>query len=206
VRWKFAPVETPGQLSIDSSGRLYSTTSKLVLDARSGQLLSHGQRTLGATPILATNAGTDAAYSAGRGGLVLAWNRETMQRLWNRAVRPRQAACRGVESPMAYADGRIFVPVANRCSRRGALIALDAASGSTLWERHLPSPDIGCATVSNDVVFTSTDDGVMYGFATRDGKLLWHMRLRTNMDACPAIVGDTLLVGSGPALVAFELR
>jgi eukaryotic-like serine/threonine-protein kinase len=201
VRWKFAPVETPGPVSIDASGRLYTTTSKLALDAQSGRLLRRGRGTLGTTPILATNA----AYTAGTSGHVIAWNRETMQRLWDRAVRPGQPACRGVGSAMAYADDRLFVPVADLCSDRGVLIALDAASGSTLWKRHVPSPDVGCATVSNSVVFTSTDGGVIYAFATRDGRLLWHSRLRASVGACPAVVGDTLLVRSGSTLVAFEL-
>jgi alcohol dehydrogenase (cytochrome c) len=201
VRWRFAPIETPGPVSIDTSGRLYATTLKLVLDARSGRILRRGQGTLGTTPILAKND----AFTAATSGLVIAWNRETMQPLWNRALRPGQAACRDVESPMAYADDRLFVPVANICSGRGRFIALDAASGRTLWKRHLPSADVGCATVSNDVVFTASGDGVTYGFATRDGRLLWHARLRANVGACPAVVGDTLLVGSGSTLVALEL-
>ena len=55
VRWRFAPVETTGPVSIDTSGRLYATTLKLVLDARSGRLLQRGQGTHGTTPILAKN-------------------------------------------------------------------------------------------------------------------------------------------------------
>jgi outer membrane protein assembly factor BamB len=201
VRWRFAPIETPGPVSIDTSGRLYATTLKLALDARSGRLLQRGQGTPGTTPILAKNA----AFTAAKSGLVIAWNRETMQPLWNRALRPGQAACHGAESPMAYADDRLFVPVANLCGGRGRFIALDAASGRTLWERHLFSADVGCATVSNNVVFTASGDGVTYGFATSDGRLLWHARLRANVGACPAVVGDTLLVGSGSTLVALEL-
>jgi hypothetical protein len=42
---------------------------------------------------------------------------------------------------------------------KGRLVALEAATGHVLGERRLPSPDFGCATVSNDVVFTSAFDG-----------------------------------------------
>src|SRR5207248_840701 len=134
---------------------------------------------------------------AEKDGLVVAWDLKTRQRLWGR----RPARCGGVESPMASADGRLFVPLA-LCRRGGELIALDAASGRTLWERHLSRPDLGCATVANDVVFTSTYGGTVYAFATRDGRLVWHVRLSTKVSTCPAIAGDELLLRSGTRLVA----
>ena len=132
---------------------------------------------------------------------------------------------------MAYADGRLFVPVVDLCGRgsaagrqsladvdpshgSGRLVALDAATGRTLWERHLPSPDFGCATVSNDVVFTSTYDGTVYGLAASDGRVVWRAPMRAGVNACPAVVGDLVLFGAGigrpggaaPELVAFGLR
>jgi outer membrane protein assembly factor BamB len=136
----------------------------------------------------------------------------------------------GVETPMAYADGRLFVPVVDLCgwgsaveqqqltsvdpSRgRGRLVTLDAATGRKLWERRLPAPNFGCATVSNDVVFTSTFDGVLSAFHTADGTLLWRGRLRAGVNACPAVAGDLVLIGAGirrpaghpPEVVAFGL-
>ena len=82
-----------------------------------------------------------------------------------------------------------------------------------MWERRLPSPNFGCATVSNDVVFTSTFDGTVYAFAAADGKLVWRTRMRAGINACPAVVGDLILFGAGvrtaggltPELVAFGL-
>jgi alcohol dehydrogenase (cytochrome c) len=115
---------------------------------------------------------------------------------------------------MAYAEGRLFVPVVDLCSSgsavgyqrldsvdptagKGRLVALDAATGNRLWERRFPSPNFGCATVANDVVFTSTYDGSVYAFATSTGKLLWRGHTRTGINACPTVVGDKLLVGAG---------
>ncbi len=134
----------------------------------------------------------------------------------------------GVETPMAYADGLLVVPVVDLCgwgsaagrqtletldpsAGAGRLVALDATTGQIEWERRLPSPDFGCATVSNDVVFTSTFDGTAYAFGLADGKPLWHSRLRAGVNACPSIAGDTVLFGAGvrrgagdtPELVAF---
>jgi outer membrane protein assembly factor BamB len=131
---------------------------------------------------------------------------------------------------MAYAGGRVFVPVVDLCGPgsattrqdvaaidpfdgRGRLVALDAASGRVAWQRRLPAPDFGCAAVSNDVVFTSTYDGTVYGLSTHDGSTLWRVRLRAGVNACPAVAGGLLLVGAGvrtakgsvPELVAFGL-
>ncbi len=232
------------------------TDSLLVLDGRAGRLLWHDQVTphdirdydFQATPILATHAGADLVFGAGKAGRVIAWDRESRQRRWTAVVgvhrndlgplpRRRVTVCPGllggVETPMAYADGRLFVPVVDLCvwgsavarqevtaldpSRgRGRLVALDAATGRTLWERRFPSPDFGCATVSNDVVFTSTYDGTVYALAVSDGAVLWRAQMQARLNACPAVAGDLLLVGAGvrrpgaaqsvPELVAFGLR
>ncbi len=237
-------------------GPVLYTDSLLVLDARTGRLLWHDQVTphdvrdydFQATPVVASLDGVDLVFGAGKAGRVIAWNRETRRRRWSAIVglhrndvgplpRRRVTVCPGllggVETPMAYADGRLFVPVVDLCAwgsatgrpeltevnpteGRGRLVALDARTGRTLWERRLPSPSFGCATVSNDVVFTSTYAGTVFAYATADGKLLWSGRLRAGLNACPAVVGDLLLVGAGvrlpdwpeatPELVAFSLR
>ena len=58
-------------------------------------------------------------------------------------------------------------------------------------------PDFGCATAVNNVVFTSTWAGIVYAFAAKDGKLLWHARMPAKINACPAIDGNQLLIGAG---------
>jgi outer membrane protein assembly factor BamB len=98
---------------------------------------------------------------------------------------------------------------------RGRLVALDATTGKRVWERRFRSPDFGCATVADDVVFTSTYDGTVYALAAESGRVLWHYRMRAGINACPAVAGDLLLVGAGAGrgrgervvreLVAFEL-
>jgi outer membrane protein assembly factor BamB len=225
------------------------TDSLLVLDARTGKLLWFDQVTphdvrdydFEATPILAGKL----VVGAGKGGRVIAWNRTTRKRVWSRAVglhlndtgplpRHRATVCPGllggVETPMAYADGRLFVPVVDYCGwgsaisqqkvtslhperGRGRFVALDEATGRVLWERRLPSPDFGCATVAGEVVFTSTFAGRVYAFGANDGKPLWQKQMRAGVNACPAVAGNLLLVGAGvplsrgarPELVAFGL-
>jgi len=230
-------------------GRVPYTDSLVELDARTGRLLWHDQVTphdvrdydFEATPIL--ERGT--VVGAGKAGRVIAWDLGTHRRVWSTAVglhrndlgplpRRRVTVCPGllggVESPMAYADGRVFVPVVDLCGREsaitqepvtdldpahgsGRLVALDASTGRTLWKRRLASPDFGCATVANDVVFTATYDGTVVALGAADGKVLWRAQLPAGVNACPAVAGDLLLVGAGvprsgggaPELVAFGL-
>jgi alcohol dehydrogenase (cytochrome c) len=232
------------------------TDSLLVLDGLSGDLLWYDQVTphdirdydFQASPILATEKvdGREVrfVFGAGKAGYVIAWDRESKRRVWKTSVglhlndggplpRRRVQICPGllggVETPMAFADGRLFVPVVDLCVTGGAvyhpllteldpskgkgrLVALDASTGKRLWERRLPSPNFGCATVANDVVFTSTFEGTLYAFAASDGKQLWTSRMRAGINACPTVSGDLLLVGAGVPrpggvreLVAFEL-
>jgi alcohol dehydrogenase (cytochrome c) len=248
--WGGSP-ERPNGAAFPGAARY--TDSLIVLDARTGKLLWYDQVTphdvrdydFEATPILAKVGGSDLVFGAGKAGRVIAWDRASRRRRWTALVglhrndvgplpRRRVTVCPGllggVETPMAYADGRLFVPVVDLCGRgsattsqkvttvdpsrgSGRLVALDAATGRVLWERRLPSPDFGCATVSNDLVFTSTYDGSVYAFTVGDGKLVWHERMRAGMNACPAVVDDLVLFGAGirltngatPEIVAFGL-
>jgi alcohol dehydrogenase (cytochrome c) len=214
-------------------GAALYTDSLLVLDARSGRLLWHDQVTphdirdydFEATPLLAGRR----VIGAGKAGLVVAWDRETRRRLWtapvglhrnDRGPLPRHTVTicpgllGGVETPMAYADERVFVPVVELCTPgsavttrtldrvdpsrgSGLFVALDAASGKRLWARRFPSAVFGCATVANDVVFTSTYDGTVYGLSVEDGHVLWHDQLRAGVNSCLAAAGDQLFVGAG---------
>jgi len=246
-------------VSVDSAGRLYAgnsnpapwggtpelpngasfpgaalyTDSLLVLDARSGRLLWYDQVTphdvrdhdFQATPMLVGSM----VIGAGKGGRVVAWDRDGRRRLWTATVglhrkdrgplpRNKVSVCPGllggVETPMAVANGRVFVPAVDLCVQEsaittprldsvdpargtGLLASLDVSTGKRLWTRRFPSPDFGCATVANDVVFTSTFDGTLYGLAADDGRVLWQTKLRAGVNACPAVAGKQLFVGAG---------
>jgi outer membrane protein assembly factor BamB len=226
-------------------GSALYTDSLLVLDGSSGRLLWFDQVTphdvrdydFAVTPILATLPGRDLAIGAGKGGVVIAWDRATHRRIWSapvglhlndRGPLPRRdvTVCPGllggVVTPMAYAGGRVFAPVVDLCMRgsssgyprflsipyasgRGELVALDARDGRRLWRRRFGSPDFGCATVSGDVVFTSTYNGGVYGLATASGRLLWQARARAGINACPTVAGTLLLVPAGADPTGLEL-
>ena len=232
-------------------GPVLYTDSLLVLDARTGRLLWHDQVTphdirdydFEATPVLVERDGKKLVIGAGKAGHVIARDRDERKRLWDVAVglhlndvgpltRTKQTVCPGlfggVETPLASADGRVFVPVVDVCVRgnsvgslpvnevdpkRGAgrLVALDASTGARLWEKRFPSVNFGCAATENGVVFTSTYDGTVYALATEDGETLWRGKMRAGINGCPALAGDLLFVGAGvrlgrasvPELVAY---
>ncbi len=139
----------------------------------------------------------------------------------------------GVETPMAQAGGTLFVPWLNLCVRQsatslsvpqnafakanGGLTAFDAATGKVKWQRTLPHPNFGAATVANDVVFTSDFTGKIYAFSTASGKRLWSAQAPAGVNAFPAVTDRMVLVGAGTpglgtnpkphyALVAYELK
>ena len=218
------------------------TGSLLVLEGRTGALAWFDQVTphdirdydFQNPPVLAG----DLVVGAGKAGRVLAWNRKSEERVWEAEVglhrndrgplpATRISVCPGflggVETPLAVADARVFVPVVDLCypesnrgsgnlgfyrvepaTGKGRFAALDLASGRLLWERRLPQPVFGCATVSNDVVFTSTYDGRLYGFDTETGQTLWEAQAPAGINACPAIAGDLLLVQAGTDHPSFD--
>jgi outer membrane protein assembly factor BamB len=187
-------------------------------------------------PILTSAGGRPLVISGGKAGKVIAWNRRTRKRIWTTLVglhrhdtgplpaRPVEVCpglLGGVLTPMAVANGRVFVPVVNLCMRgsatgyeplagvdidargRGQLTALNVTTGRKLWTRSLPSPAFGCATAAGAAVFTTTYSGRVYGLDQRTGRALWSAQEPAGINACPA-VGDGLLVvpaGASPTSI-----
>jgi outer membrane protein assembly factor BamB len=213
------------------------TDSLVVLAGATGKLLWYDQVTahdvrdydFQVSPILASVGSRHLVFSAGKGGRVVAWDRAAHTRLWSQAVGthlhdlgplPTQPApvcpglLGGVLTPMAYAGGRLFVPVVELCSResavtsksafarspaqgKGTVYALDATSGRPLWQRQLDSAPFGCATVARDAVIVPTYDGRVTAFAAADGRTLWHAQLLAGINSCPAVGKDVLVIGAG---------
>jgi alcohol dehydrogenase (cytochrome c) len=215
------------------------TNSLVVLDGQTGKLIWHRQTVphdvrdydLEASAIIATlpiqGAQTEVAIVAGKMGKAYAYRADNGKHLWTVSVGKHQndtgllprklintfpGDLGGVETPMALASGRLFVPWLNLAARqsatrlagsglnfkagRGGLTAVDAATGRVLWERKLPSINVGAATVANDVVFTSTYAGTLYAFDSKTGKTLWTTTAPAGINSFPSVDGDTLLVGA----------
>lgn len=119
----------------------------------------------------------------------------------------------GVESPIAYADGRVFVSVFNGSTdwtstemkgldlahSTGEVLALDIMDGSVVWDAKLPAASVSAATVANDVVFAGGLDGIVRAYATKDGTRLWSFQTGAGLNAPFAVAGDLLIVPSAGA-------
>lgn len=136
----------------------------------------------------------------------------------------------GVETPMAVSDGTLFVPWVDLAthlsaieplqawpdlaSGKGGLLAVDVATGRVKWTQPLPQMAFGAATVTNDVVFTSTFDGTVYAFDVRTGRQLWTTKTGAGINSFPAIDGNTVIVTAAapgftanpvPEVIAYSL-
>lgn len=213
------------------------TDSLVALDGATGklkwyrQVIPHDVRDydLMIGPVLYTPAGgQQIVMGAGKMGKVFAWDSATGKHLWTVSVgkhlndtgllpKKQVTICPGdfggVETPMAQANGTLFVPWLNLCavgsatsesipaanfgSATGGLTAIDAATGKVKWTRHLAHADFGAATVANDVVFTSDFTGKVYAYSTDIGRLLWTTQAPAGVNAFPAVTDHMLLVGAG---------
>jgi glucose dehydrogenase len=225
------------------------TNSLLALDSGSGNLKWYSQvnahdildHDFQIPPILADAniGGKQQAIVIGSGkmGKVYAFNRSTGAILWVTLVGIHQndqlAALPngtttvypgyfgGVETPMAYADGVVYVSnvdlyvnyTATAIAKgqgfndgKGGLTAIDVATGKVLWEKKFDSLNFGGATVANDLVFTATYDGTIYAFQRDTGAETWRFKAPAGINAWPAVAKDVIIwpCGSGekPTLIA----
>ena len=132
----------------------------------------------------------------------------------------------GVLTPMAYQDGIVYAPVVNLgawttpewsetfpfSEGTGELVAIDVNNGNILWTKQFDAMVFGAATIVNDLVFTSTVDGMIHAFDRFTGQELWTFQAPVGFNAWPAVSRDTILFPTGgqsgpepPALIAFRL-
>ncbi len=225
------------------------TNSMLAID-HSGTLLWYQQVTphdifdydFEASPILTTATINGAArrlvLGAGKSGEVLAFDAADGAVVWRvkvglhlndnvTAIPPgatleiRPGYIGGVMSPMALADGLLYVTVADTKSfytstdtthvlgGTGELLALDVRTGQTAWRADLDGPIYAGATVARDLVFTATVGGKVAAYQRTTGNLAWAWQAPAGVAAPLAVTGDSLLVpvgtGASPGVVALRL-
>jgi outer membrane protein assembly factor BamB len=138
----------------------------------------------------------------------------------------------GVETQMAMAGGAVYVAANNLCTKEvnpktpsvaqkvggfptgtGNFEALNLTTGKVIWNTKLPSSPYGAATVTNDLVFTTTFNGKLIAMSTKTGKIVWQQQLSAGTNAPVAIEGDNLVTaasfpsgkGQTPEIVAYSL-
>ncbi|MGE5379379.1 MAG: PQQ-binding-like beta-propeller repeat protein [Candidatus Saccharibacteria bacterium] len=132
----------------------------------------------------------------------------------------------GIETPMAYANGVVYAAVVNMPTTfnstainrstvlnfslgSGQIVAIDVNTGHIMWEHDLDSINFGAATVVNDVLFTASFNGTVYGYGAMNGTELFRWKAPAGTNAWPAVAGDTIIwpfgVGKNASLVALRL-
>ncbi|HYV16742.1 MAG TPA: PQQ-binding-like beta-propeller repeat protein [Conexibacter sp.] len=122
----------------------------------------------------------------------------------------------GVETQMASDGATVYVPVNNlyivyrsqtsatsqdTSKGTGEIVALDEATGSVKWDRKLPHSVYGAASIANDLVFTTTYDGMLWALNRDTGEIVWRSRLPAGTDA-PVAISDDMLITAGSLQIA----
>jgi len=95
----------------------------------------------------------------------------------------------------------------------GEMVAVDQQTGAVDWDTLLPSSPYGAATVTNDVVFTTTFNGDLYALDARTGAILFKTPMSAWSNAPVAVDGDYVIAGAGvaqsstqrPMIIAYRL-
>jgi alcohol dehydrogenase (cytochrome c) len=82
----------------------------------------------------------------------------------------------------------------------GEMVAVNQDTGAVIWDTPLPSSPYGAATVTNDVVFTTTFKGYLYALDATTGAILFKTPMSAGSNAPVAVDGDYVIAGAGAAL------
>jgi glucose dehydrogenase len=82
----------------------------------------------------------------------------------------------------------------------GEMVAVNQDTGTVEWDTLLPSSPYGAATVTNDVVFTTTFKGDLYALDASTGAILFKTPMSAGSNAPVAVDGDYIIAGAGAAL------
>jgi outer membrane protein assembly factor BamB len=82
----------------------------------------------------------------------------------------------------------------------GEMVAVNQGTGAVDWDTLLPSSPYGAATVTNDVVLTTTLHGDLYALDAATGAILFKTPMSAWSNAQVAVDGDYVITGAGVAI------
>src|ERR1700683_3718673 len=85
-------------------------------------------------------------------------------------------------------------------SSGGEMVAVGQDAGAVSCDTLLPSSPYGAATVTNDVVFTTTFKGYLYALDATTGAILFKTAMSAGSNAPVAVDGDYVIAGAGTDL------
>jgi alcohol dehydrogenase (cytochrome c) len=102
-------------------------------------------------------------------------------------------------TPAGY-TGSVTTVIAAVENATGEMVAVNQDSGTVEWDTPLPSSPYGAATVTNDVVFTTTFHGDLYALDATTGAILFKTPMSSGSNAPVAVDGDYVIAGAGQPL------
>ena len=102
-------------------------------------------------------------------------------------------------TPVDY-TGSVTAIVQDVENATGEMVAVNQDTGTVEWDTLLPSSPYGAATVTNDVVFTTTFRGDLYALDAATGAIVFKTPMSAGSNAPVAVDGDYVIAGAGAAL------
>jgi outer membrane protein assembly factor BamB len=122
----------------------------------------------------------------------------------------------GVLTPLAFTESKIFATYNDApaylspdgagqrpdtpAPRTGGIAALDAATGTILWDVKIPGLQVSGATVINDLVFTSGLDAVLHAYNIETGEEVWNWETPAGVNAPMGVAGDTIVFAAATGI------
>jgi alcohol dehydrogenase (cytochrome c) len=95
---------------------------------------------------------------------------------------------------MSSADGNAAVPGEKP---GGDIEALNLATGKVEWDTKVSSLPLGAATVSNDLVFTTLENGELIALNRSTGAIVYQQKLPATTNSPIAVTSNAILVPAG---------
>ena len=99
-------------------------------------------------------------------------------------------------SPPIVADGKVFVG-----TNWGNLLALDRASGETLWTYRTEAPIVSTPAFDSGVVYAASMDRRLHAVGAKAGKALWTFETEEGLWAGPVVAEGKVFIAGRDALV-----
>jgi outer membrane protein assembly factor BamB len=213
------------------------TNSTVALDLTTGELVwghQHRPHDLfdldSSLTVLVDAGGEQVVVSSGKFGRVVGLDPATGEELWNTPVGIHEnddlqeytgeltvypGYLGGVTTPLAAAEGVVFVAVVNAPTElpdqiidfrpespnfdihNGQMVAVDAENGDIVWDVEVDGQAFGGATVVNDLVFGSTLTGELFALDRATGETRWSTQMESGINGWPAVAGNTIVFPAG---------
>jgi outer membrane protein assembly factor BamB len=112
-----------------------------------------------------------------------------------------EAGRSGVSAPAVVGD-TVFVTsgaeIGSGPGDRGAIIAVDAQTGSERWRFPVEHAAGDTPAVAGGIVYAGDTGGIVYALDAETGKELWRQDLQSGWTSAPVVVDDTVYVAVAP--------